>query len=1508
MLIDSPAVREGTGITNLTAPSGANLPNTEISVGEMFYKTGVNAGFYGADGTVFQRFLYDSEFQSHVNDADLHLSSGQNTWLDSIIATSAEVNYLSGVTGAIQTQLNNKLALAGGTMTGFITLHADPVSAMQAATKQYVDNALSGGTVTSVAATAPLAGFTIAGSPITTSGTLSFTLANDLAALEGLSGTGLAIRTGADAWATRTLTGTADQISIQNGTGVSGDPTISLASNVILPGNGAVTVPIGTAAQQPGSPVNGMIRYNSTDDKFEFREAGAWVPISGGGLIEYYTATATASQTLVNLPWSYSVAGNQLLVWVEGVKQVVDVDYTESSNVSITFDTGLALGDRIEIFKVVKTNVIGLPNIGTPGTYTQVTTDAQGRVTSGSSPTTLAGYGITDAAPISHVSDYTLHLTSGQNTWLDAVTVTSAEVNYLTGVTSNVQTQLGDKVAKAGSSMNSGANLVFSGGGTVTGIPNPTNGSDAANKSYVDNLTAGMAWQPPVDSTGASNPVSCTTGERFLNTTDDKIYTATATDTWDAGTTPSDGWSVFDKATETGYVYNGTDWTQFTGAGQITAGTGLSKSGNILNVNLGAGIQELPSDEIGIDIYTAGGLMLTVDGTTPSTLTNAQLSLLLDGTTLTKSASGLKLNTSGVGAGTYTSVTVDIYGRVTAGTNPGVGTFGDGSAAAPSIAFTADTDTGFYRYGNNAISVTQGGSETFRFNNGQLLGPDGSGAAPAFSFKNDTDTGIWLGGSNTMRLVAGGNNSLSIDSSNAYVNGTLWSGTITSGSSITIKPSLFNPAYSVTLEAGDTSSSGTQAGTAYVKGGSGSSWDGHGGDVYIRGGIAGATNRNSGAVILETLASTGTGNAGNVSIRTNNVTRFTIYGPSGAIGLGVGPSYGSAGQVLTSQGQNSAPIWSTINASPGGSTTQMQYNNAGSFAGASGITTDGTNLTLAGNLTMSGSAKRIIGDFSNATVASRVLFQTASTDSSTLVPAIPSGTGTFAAWVAYNSSDPANASYLSLTVGGAGYGAYLNSSVTGTGTQYPIGFRTGGLVQAQINHTASAVNYLTLTGSATTTAVAIGAAGTDTNISINLTPKGAGGVIITTGALTLSGDPTSALHAATKQYVDNMATGLDFKASVRVATTGNITLSGTQTIDGVAVIAGNRVLVKDQGTPAGNGIYVVAAGAWSRATDADNSPAGEVTSGMYCFVEEGSANANTGWVLSTANPITLGSTALTFVQFTGLGQITAGNGLTKTGSTLDIVTASSARIVVNANDIDLATTGVSASTYKSVTVDTYGRVTAGSNPTTLSGYGITDAVPLAGGVTMTGTLTHNVTSGHGVNSTTSATGGHGVYGSATGTGVGIYGTASANYGVYGITSSASYGGVIGFTQNTTYYGILGYNNAYAVYGNGDIYATGNVTAYSDERVKTNWRDFGENFVQRLASVKSGIYDRTDTELTQVGVSAQSLREVMEFAVTEDKDGRLGVSYGHAALAACVELAKECLMLREEIAVLRTKVA
>ena len=193
------------------------------------------------------------------------------------------------------------------------------------------------------------------------------------------------------------------------------------------------------------------------------------------------------------------------------------------------------------------------------------------------------------------------------------------------------------------------------------------------------------------------------------------------------------------------------------------------------------------------------------------------------------------------------------------------------------------------------------------------------------------------------------------------------------------------------------------------------------------------------------------------------------------------------------------------------------------------------------------------------------------------------------------------------------------------------------------------------------------------------------------------GTPTSNSDAATKAYVDSVAQGLSVKTAVRVATTANITLSGTQTIDGVSLSVGDRVLVKNQTTQSQNGVYDVASGAWSRSADSDTGT--ELVNAFY-FVQSGTTLQATGWVQSTPGPITPGTTSLVFSQFSGAADYTAGAGLTKTGLTFDVGTASSSRIVVNADNIDLATTGVSAGTFTKVTLDTYGRATAATSATT----------------------------------------------------------------------------------------------------------------------------------------------------------------------------------------------------------------
>lgn len=164
--------------------------------------------------------------------------------------------------------------------------------------------------------------------------------------------------------------------------------------------------------------------------------------------------------------------------------------------------------------------------------------------------------------------------------------------------------------------------------------------------------------------------------------------------------------------------------------------------------------------------------------------------------------------------------------------------------------------------------------------------------------------------------------------------------------------------------------------------------------------------------------------------------------------------------------------------------------------------------------------------------------------------------------------------------------------------------------------------------------------------------------------------PTADTDAATKGYVDATAQGLDVKGSVRVATTASITLSGTQTVDGISLVSGDRVLVKDQEIAAQNGIYVVAAGAWVRASDVN---AWAKLPGAFTFVEEGSAQADTGWVCVSDAGGTLDTTDVEWAQFSGAGNVVLANVGTgqgvyrdKSGNTFNLysIKAGSARLTV----------------------------------------------------------------------------------------------------------------------------------------------------------------------------------------------------------------------------------------------------
>lgn len=374
---------------------------------------------------------------------------------------------------------------------------------------------------------------------------------------------------------------------------------------------------------------------------------------------------------------------------------------------------------------------------------------------------------------------------------------------------------------------------------------------------------------------------------------------------------------------------------------------------------------------------------------------------------------------------------------------------------------------------------------------------------------------------------------------------------------------------------------------------------------------------------------------------------------------------------------------------------------------------------------ISGTANRIAynstaGSFDLATIAG---LSAGSYGSSTAVPVIT--VDSYGRVTAISTSSISGALTFTGDVTGTGT----------TGTSTTLTLANSGVTAGTYNNSATQVRPFTVDAKGRVTSI---------GTAVTITPAWSS---ITGTPTTLAG--YGILDAYTKTEVDNLIQGLDPKQSVKAATTANITLSGTQTIDGIALVAGDRVLVKNQTTASANGIYVVAAGAWTRSTDANS--AAELLS-AFVFVEQGTTNADTAWVCSTDN-ITLETTSITFVQFAGTGAYQArlnGTGFVRmSGTTVSYISGSSSQFVKADGSLDsntyltgnqsislsgdvtgsgttsiavtLANSGVTAGSYGSasavpvITVDAKGRVT-GVTTATISG-----ALTFSGDVTGTGT-------------------------------------------------------------------------------------------------------------------------------------------------------------------------------------------
>jgi hypothetical protein len=543
-----------------------------------------------------------------------------------------------------------------------------------------------------------------------------------------------------------------------------------------------------------------------------------------------------------------------------------------------------------------------------------------------------------------------------------------------------------------------------------------------------------------------------------------------------------------------------------------------------------------------------------------------------------------------------------------------------------------------------------------------------------------------------------------------------------------------------------------------------------GSTITATGNVSGGNLTTANAMDSATINTTGEATLASAIVSDLTSGRVVLAGTSGAIEDSANATFDGSTLGITGAITASTTVTATGNVVGGNLTTanamdSATINTTGEATLASAIVSDLTS----GRVVLAGTSGAI-EDSANMTFDGSTLGITGAITASTTVTAtgnVVGGNLTTAGQVAADNADitngitagttitaTGNVSGGNITTGGAVAATGLISSgttITATGNVAGGNLTTGGDIDASGDIAGLTITSETFQGSNPT----ISSTGTDQNIILD--PNGTGAVSVENAKITNLATPTADGDAANKSYVDSVAEGLDIKESCVAATTGALpavtynngssgvgaTLTADANgalaaIDGVTLVADERVLVQNQAAALQNGIYVVTTVGdgsnpfvLTRAGDFDGSPASEIPGG-FTFIEEGTTNADAGFVCTTNAPVTMGSTAINFTQFSGAGAITAGDGLSKTGDTLDVnvddvTTAIVSDEVVVKTSANLTTPNIGVANGDSFTASgtvsatgniTGGNLTTGGDVTTVT---VTASGAIAGSTTITAT-------------------------------------------------------------------------------------------------------------------------------------------------------------------------------------------